>query len=306
MSDDKFGSIGDEDGGSSARSGSSSDAQLIEVIRLDPTNVTLNIMSFPIVVFYGPREVGKSSIMGSLIYHADVNSKKYGLSFDVLDGTIGSPPDDYLDSARKFVQGSKGRLMIEGSPDFIAVTVAKNKKTAFFILEAPGEHFFEKNYPEKPALRYFYLRNLFLSKENKKVVCYVFSQNMFDSTELQRQYYNNIQTSIGYLKPSDSIVVIATKINETKDQLPMDDELVKSWFKTGGKYEDFGRLFDTCQVKNYKVIPYAAHNILPEENNQGHKSTVQQLDAKYQSNLMRLILEETKEPGFFSKFFAKR
>lgn len=277
---------------------------------LDPTSVTLNLMNFPIVVLYGPRNVGKSSIMGSLIFYTEIHSKKYGLSFEARDGTVGNPPTGYLEVSNRFIQESKGREMISGSPDFIAVSVLKNKETKFFILEAPGEHFFKIDEPSKPPLRFHYLRNLFLAKNNKKVVCYVFSSSMFknhdNSQELQRQYLNNIKASIAYLKPSDSIIVIATKINNNVNQHPMDDDMVKSWFKVGGEFEQFGLLFDTCQVKKYSVIPYASHNILPEENNTREgRQRVQHLNEKYQQHLMRVILEETKEPGFFSKLFSK-
>jgi hypothetical protein len=276
-------------------------AKVIEQ-RLDPKAVSLNLRNFPVVVLYGPPKVGKSSILGSLNFHVKKRASSYKLEFRVDTGVVQNAPDGYETRTNQFLDQASSGHEVGGSVDFALVSALKNQKLQFYFLEAPGEHFFDPDQPQREALHYRYLVDLF-SSENKKIVCYIFTPNMFSSKEILLAYKSNIEASMRSLSKNDEVIVIATKINE-KNDVEIDSDIVKSWFDPGQIYGDFGRMFQTSKFKNVRIIPYASHKMLNNHTKDG-KAGVAQFDGKYQKSLMQLLIQKTKEPNWFLKLFNR-
>lgn len=129
----------------------------------------------PLIVFIGPRNCGKSMVLMSLVEHLRGKGYTVNANMNYIPGD-----SSYKQKCMKFTETLRNNAAItrdykkglDGSVDELLVDVrlGTNGDLKFRMLEAPGEHFFSLNNPDKDYARY--LENIISNKRLGKFPVY--------------------------------------------------------------------------------------------------------------------------------------
>lgn len=241
---------GDDDIGSQAL------GEDLETIR--PENI-----EGPLVIFYGPRGVGKSAALIRLTSYIE----KYEECEVEIDHGFRSG-NSYANTIREF---ESIRNKHEFSPartgelSFLLLKVTKNGSNFCEILEAPGEHFFnlkelQNSYPT-------YLNDIF-QDNTKKVFVFFFESIMFgeesNRKQIKEQYASKIKDLLNdrFNSKRDKIIIVSNKADQKSGWIVDGRPKVKSFVK--GLYEDpdYGKLFKYLRTNRrfgkIRFVPFSA------------------------------------------------
>jgi len=242
-------------------SASEQESQIPIAPLIDPNAINTGAILGPVVIFYGPRQVGKTV---TLIRISKFVKKNAGINIRVNPGfrTDNAYPttintfNELLDKENKYSPQRTGNI------DFLLLDYYENGKLYCQLLEAPGEHFFDENdqrEPNKPYVAYF--ENIRL-RDYKKVYVLFFEDNMFGNPDLRERYASKAATLINSLNPKrDRVLVLYNKV----DEIPAitvrgkaNVETLKNHIFSNPEYNEFKVAIKKSSLKHIYFVPFSS------------------------------------------------
>ncbi len=130
-------------------------------------HIRVNNISGPLVVFFGPRNIGKTVTLLRLCTYIS----KYEIRPDESFRTDKAEYKRTIDVFNTVRQNTDFAPSATGTIDFLLLNVTYNGNKFCQILEAPGEHFFDV---KKPSVEYPSYLNQILNSDYKKAFVFFF------------------------------------------------------------------------------------------------------------------------------------
>lgn len=190
--------------------------------------VTVSDPTTPIVILFGARTSGKTMTLIRLTKYLET------LGYNVVPDSIFRPDTD---SHYKRMCNEFGRLV---HSDYAAVgndvmsfmlikVISPNGRTLCQILEAPGEHYFDSDIPDRefPA----YIQNISRSIKNRKTWMFIVEENWGGSQPVRNLYAKKIQSMQNLIRGNDKIIFTCHKVDRSNHFLPNGYPNVREIFK---------------------------------------------------------------------------
>ena len=173
----------------------------INVQRIDTLRIT-----GPLVVFFGPREIGKTVTLLRLCTYL---RSRYEIRPDQNFRTDVAYPETTR-SFEAMLQNMQFAPGATGSVDFLLLNVTHDGERFCQFLESPGEHFFDRMNPNAPYPTYM---NKILADDYKKIFVFFFEIDMFRSDQDLRNYSDKIARLVRDKVSSrrDHVVILCNK-----------------------------------------------------------------------------------------------
>jgi len=160
----------------------------------------------PLVVFFGPREIGKTVTLLRLCTYV---RSRYEIKPDKNFRT----DDAYTETVSAFeamLQSMQFAPSATGDVNFLLLNVTDDGTKFCQFLESPGEHFFDRAKPNDPYPNYM---NKILAEDYQKIFVFFFEIDMFRSDQDLRNYSDKIARLIRDKVSSrrDQVVILCNK-----------------------------------------------------------------------------------------------
>ncbi|MEL7246852.1 MAG: hypothetical protein AAFO03_00480 [Bacteroidota bacterium] len=227
---------------------------------LRPYELSIHLPSNdPIVVLFGPPEVGKTVALLRLTAYL----QKHGFAFPISNAT---PNEGSFQIAKQNFQEVMNRLDSGKPPrtreiDFLLLEARHRSKLNFHILEASGEHFFDRTEPQKQTYPR-YMSQIFKAP-TKKVYVIFFEENMFGSSDLRKFYANRLSHLINAhvdIK-RDKIIVLYNKINNNLHRFQSGKTALDEIYKEVFQHSDYIQFSNSImanggKLKHVPLVPF--------------------------------------------------
>lgn len=187
-----------------------------EIQNPDSIIVTVSDPKTPVVVLFGARTSGKTMTLIRLTKYLE------GMGYNVVPDPIFRPDADthYQRMCNEFrtLAHSDYAAVGTGVMSFMLVKViSPSGRTLCQILEAPGEHYFDPNIPDRrfPA----YIERISTIR-NRKTWIFIVEEYWGGSQNVRDLYAQKIQNMQRYIKPRDKIVFTCHKVDNSKNFRP--------------------------------------------------------------------------------------
>lgn len=204
----------------------------------------------PLVVFFGPREIGKTV---TLLRLCTFLRSSYQISPDPsfrADGRYANTVAAFEGMLQnmQFAPGATGII------DFLLLNVMRNGERFCQFLEAPGEHFFERTKTNAPYPNYM---NKILADNYQKIFVFFFELDMFGSDEDLRNYSDRIARLVSDKISSrrDHVVILCNKSDLQgyfHGGMPIESEYKKALYN----HPSFRRLKETLRSSGFQRVPF--------------------------------------------------
>jgi len=219
----------------------------VNVQRIDIRRIT-----GPLVVFFGPREIGKTVTLLRLCTYI---RSRYQISPDQNFRT----DDEYAETIAAFeamLQSMQFAPDATGDVNFLLLNVTLDGSRFCQFLESPGEHFFERKKPNDPYPNYM---NKILSDDYKKIFVFFFEIDMFKSDEDLRNYSDKIARLVSDKVSSkrDQVIVLCNKSDlhpYFRGGMPIKSEYKKAIYE----HHSFRRLKEALKNSGFRQVPFVA------------------------------------------------
>lgn len=181
----------------------------------DPNKIKVTIVDYktPLVILFGPPACGKTMTLVRLTRYLQ------GKGYTVQPVTSFRPAYDkhYSDMCSRFdsMINNDNAANSTGKISFMLVQVLHGGKPLCQILEGPGEYYFN---PETPNAKFPSYVNTIISSDNRKIWVIMIEPdgtNLHMDVTNRRDYVNKIHLLKTKIRPSDKIVFMLNKIDET-------------------------------------------------------------------------------------------
>jgi hypothetical protein len=219
---------------------------------VNPAHIRVNGISGPLVIFFGPRNIGKTVALLRLSTYLS----KYKIE---VDENFRSDTENYsidIEGFNKLRRDSFIAPSSTGVVNFLLLNVTYNSEKICQILEAPGEHFFKsddsEDLPFEPYLSQIFNANY------RKVYIFCFSINMFKNDNDRQAYGKKVSNFISdRVDPKrDRIIILCTKCNEEptyiRNSKPLRDKYQQELYKKPG----FNSIKETIKNSGFKYVPF--------------------------------------------------
>lgn len=183
-----------------------------EIKNPDAIIVTVSDPSTPVVVLFGARTSGKTMTLIRLTKYLE------GMGYNVVPDPIFRPDADthYQRMCNEFGTLAHSDYAAVGNDvmSFMLVKViSPSGRTLCQILEAPGEHYFDSDIPDRkfPA----YIENISKTIKNRKTWMFIVEENWGGSQKVRDLYAKKIQDMQRRIKPSDKIIFTCHKVDKS-------------------------------------------------------------------------------------------
>lgn len=220
-------------------------------VNLETTFININNITGPLVVFFGPRNIGKTVALLRLCNYLD----KYDITVDEGFRSDTAVYKTTIDAFNKLRNDTSFAPDATGTVNFLLLNVSHNGDKVCQILEAPGEHFFDKDNPEEMYPPYL---NKIFAESYRKVYVFFFALNMFNLDGDRRKYATRISQFInGRVDPHrDKIILVCTKCNESmrymRNGRPVKENYKNDLYSKPG----FETIKDTVRNSGFKLAPF--------------------------------------------------
>jgi len=187
-----------------------------EIRNPDAIVVTVSDPQTPIVVLFGARTSGKTMTLIRLTRYLE------GMGYNVIPDPIFRPASDthYQRMCNEFARIAHSDYAAVGNDvmSFMLVKViAPNGRTLCQILEAPGEHYFDADIPNRPFPAYI---NRICATTNRKTWMFIVEENWGGSQNVRDLYANKIQSMQRNIRAQDRIIFTCHKVDKSVNFLP--------------------------------------------------------------------------------------
>ncbi|MCF0075202.1 hypothetical protein LZD49_32265 [Dyadobacter sp. CY261] len=218
-------------------------------IALNLQHIEINGISGPLVIFFGPRNIGKTVTLLRLCTHI--------AHYDIRPDETFRTDDQYQDTIKTFEEvrrNLKFAPSATGNINFLLLNVTHMGSRFCQILEAPGEHFFDE---ENPGKDYPVYLNKIINSDYRKVYVIFFSLDMFKKDQDKFNYTSKIGRLLRERVNSkrDRVVIVCNKadlqpfMNAGK---PVEREFRDALYKQ----DTFRLLYDTLEKGGFGHIPF--------------------------------------------------
>lgn len=237
----------------------SDDIPIPDGIPINPNDIRINNIEGPLVVFFGPKSIGKTVTLLRLC--------NYISKYDITPEPNFRTDDQYPTIIREF---EKLRRTLQFAPgatglvNFLLLNVTYRGEKFCQILEAPGEHFFDPELPHNQYVNYF---NEILNRSYRKVFVFFFSINMFRTDQDRRNYADKIARLVNerVISARDRVIIVCNKCDE--NPYIVNGKPVTKQFKDAlYKHEAFGLLEEVLKrsgLGRISFIPFSAGTFVP-------------------------------------------
>jgi hypothetical protein len=213
-------------------------------------HIRINDISGPLVVLFGPRDIGKTVTLIRLCNYISRYEIKPNINFRT-DRAEYKRTVDTFEAIRKDVHFAPGAT---GTINFLLLDVTYQGNNFCQILEAPGEHFFEAQNPNKDYPAYFHQ---ILNSKYRKVFLFFFELNMFDSDQDRQNYANKLAllTREKIDSRRDRVIIVCNKCDlqpYIRNGKPIDAEFKNALYKR----EAFSGLKDILSKSGFGRVPF--------------------------------------------------
>lgn len=215
-------------------------------------DIQISEITGPLVILFGPTQIGKTV---TLLRLDEFIKGKYDVE---CEKHFWEDSDYYREKVEAFEELRRNQQYAPegtGKVDFLLLNVSYGGERFCQILEAPGEHFFDRKNPDAPFP--FYLNKLF-SADYRKIFIFLFELNMFDSDASFKDYADKIAQLVSQqARPRrDRIIIVCNKCDEHpqywKNGKPVEREFRNRLFN----HTSFKKLKETLNNSNFKYIPF--------------------------------------------------
>ncbi len=167
--------------------------------------IGINRITGPLVVFFGPREIGKTVTLLRLCTYI----RDYEIRPDPNFRTDADYPAT-IDAFERIRQNMQFAPDSTGDINFLLLNVTYEGNRFCQILESPGEHFFDRKIPNKSYPDYM---SRMLAENYRKIFVFFFELNMFNSDTDLENYANQIARLVNEkISPKrDRIIIVCNK-----------------------------------------------------------------------------------------------
>jgi hypothetical protein len=177
----------------------------------DIREIKTNSLAGPLILFVGPRESGKTTVLINLTKFL---KRKLGFKIDVnrtyrSDSQYKRSSDLFLDQINNNQYAPKRNANV----DFLAVTAFKGSEQVCQFLEAPGEAYFIASDPHSTTFPPYILQTLTLSNTNKTLIIF-FEEGMLLKSD-PAAYSRRLSTMIQKLDSKiDDVIILFNKVDK--------------------------------------------------------------------------------------------
>lgn len=204
----------------------------------------------PLVVFFGPREIGKTVTLLRLCSHI---RSRYQISPDPNFRT----DDAYAATTVAFetmLQSMQFAPGATGDVDFLLLNVTHDGSKFCQFLESPGEHFFDRKKPNAPYPNYM---NKIFAGDYKKLFVFFFEIDMFRSDEDLRNYSDKIARLVSDKISSkrDRVLILCNKSDlhrYFRGGMPIKSEYRKAIYE----HPSFRGLREALKNSGFRYVPF--------------------------------------------------
>jgi hypothetical protein len=208
----------------------------------DPNTIVVQLnRKVPIVIFWGTPNSGKTVMLFRLTRYLKgnghtvkpvldfrPNNAKYKENCEKFDTLVDSPK----------VPGSTDKL------NFMLLSVFKDGKEICQLLEAPGEHYFNGEFPKRNLPNYLHA---IFENSLPKIFLFLLELNWKDNEQIAA-YSNKVNGVIGRMKKEDTITLVSPKCNQS-NHLFHQGVPVKELFETECKIY-YPLIFNSIRERN--------------------------------------------------------
>lgn len=226
----------------------------------DDNDINVADRKSPIVMLFGPKSSGKSMTLVRLSRY--LRSCGYTIK---VDPTFKSGAS-YHDKCEKFMHNLNTKEALEGTAltDFLLVQVYKMGTCVCQLLEAPGEHYFDK---DDVSARNFppYMTEIIRKLPNRKVWTFITEAEWEVNSSIKSSYVGRISNCKAQLvRDADSFIILYNKVDR-KDELFHNSHVLVSAAerKMQEEYPGLANIFRNQNVItsmwrpfNYKFVPF--------------------------------------------------
>lgn len=177
----------------------------------DPNAIVVTIADkkTPIVVLFGPPSCGKTMTLVRLTRYL----KDEGYKIKPIKTFRPSYDDNYKFVCENFDAMINNRYAAQSTDriNFMLVEVIKDGKRLCQILEAPGEYYFD---PEFPDAEYPSYVNAIINGENRKIWCVMLEPDWENEND-RNNYVTRISNLSTEMRPTDRTIFVFNKIDQT-------------------------------------------------------------------------------------------
>jgi GTPase SAR1 family protein len=206
----------------------------------------------PLVVFFGPREIGKTVTLLRLCTYI---RSRYQISPDSNFRT----DDEYAATTAAFeamLQSMQFAPGATGDVNFLLLNVTHDGGRLCQFLESPGEHFFDRNRPNAPYPNYM---NKIFADNYKKLFVFFFEIDMFRSDEDLRNYSDKIARMVSDKISSkrDRVIILCNKSDlhpHSRGGMPIKSEYRRAIYE----HPSFRGLKEALKNSGFRHVPFVA------------------------------------------------
>ncbi len=238
------------------------------IIDTDANSIEVDIRTNePIVVFFGPRSIGKTVALYRLVRYlrnkknlkvvADENFRKKDKHYEKICKSIN------VDINSK--KAPKGTSNI----DFLLLKVS-DSQTICQLLEAPGEHYFDINEPDKNFPPYI---QEIINKEETKKIFIVFLEQAWETPKLRREYVRKIENLTNKIDNDSHIIFLVNKADTFEGKQFIEKNRPKEKAFKKDAMNDYKNAFDSVRSRGwfkdkYSFVVFSSGNF-SEKTNKG-------------------------------------
>jgi len=238
----------------------------VSSIVMDPNAINTGAIHGPVVIFYGPRTVGKTVALirlSKFIARDGGITIKPNRSFRTDEG-YPITMHAFNDLLTREAQYSPRRT---GNIDFLLLDYFENGQLLCQLLEAPGEHFFDPKDNSEPKNNYVaYFQNI-RHRNYKKVYVFFFEENMFGSPDMRERYSRKIANLIRDMNPDrDRILILYNKVDEIPELLVdgrVNVKTLKDYIFRNPEYNEFKIAIQKSKLKHIYFTPFSSGTFAP-------------------------------------------
>lgn len=226
---------------------------------VDEDDIKIGDKTAPIILLFGPPTSGKSMTLVRLARYLRKNG------YTVRADLTFKANEEYKRRCENFHSNLNTKEALKGNAlnEFLLVKVINHGRTICQILEAPGEHYFNPDDPEKTSAREFrpYLTRIIRGLPNRKIWVFITEAEWDVHGDTKSAYVARIRSCKHQLMGrSDKVVILYNKVDQ-KEELFEDGQLHMSSAEKAMKdeYESIHIIFKNKNLITSLWRPYNYH-----------------------------------------------
>lgn len=227
----------------------------------DEDDITIADKNAPVVMLFGPISSGKSMTLVRL------SSWLHDNGYTVKPDKTFKSGRKYSERCDKFLRQLDTKTALSGTAlnEFLLVKIIKDGRTVCQILEAPGEHYFNKddvsvsNFPP-------YMTRIIKTLPNRKLWVFITEAEWDVNNSVKKAYIRRIRNCKAQLiKPSDRYIILYNKVDR-RDEVFKDGQIMgaaaerlmkEEYDGLAGVFANSNPITSLWRKYDYKFVPFS-------------------------------------------------